>query len=86
MVPPTALAGIFAAHVVDEKNYFKVWFKALPSFFLTMVAGTLALYYSDEIAKVANSQFFYPIFLGVIVLISVSFLIVDKKRYRSDAL
>jgi TRAP-type C4-dicarboxylate transport system permease large subunit len=86
MVPPTALAGIFAAHVVDEKNYFKVWIKALPSFFITMLAGTLALYYSDEIANLANSNLFYPVFLGVIILISASFLIIDKKRYRSDAL
>jgi hypothetical protein len=51
-----------------------------------MLAGTLALYYSDEIAKVANSQLFYPIFLSAIILISVSFLLIDKKRYRSDAL
>jgi TRAP-type C4-dicarboxylate transport system permease large subunit len=80
MVPPTALAGIFAAHVVGEKNYFKVWVKALPSFFLTMIFGTLTLYFSKFFAGVVNSQLFYPIFFGAIVLIAILLIVVDKKR------
>jgi TRAP-type C4-dicarboxylate transport system permease large subunit len=84
MVPPTALAGIFAAHVVGEKNYFKVWFRALPSFFITMIVGTFALYYSNFTASLANSTYFYPVFIGIIVLIGVAILLFDKKRYRSD--
>jgi len=84
MVPPTALAGIFAAHVVDEKNYFKVWVKALPSFFLTMIFGTIALYFSDEIAGIANKNLFYPVFFGIFIILGIAFLLIDKKRYRSD--
>jgi len=86
MVPPTALAGIFAAHVVDEKNYFRVWFKALPSFFITMILGTAALYYSKFFASMANSTWFYPIFIGIVVLVGIISILFDRKRYRSDSL
>lgn len=81
MVPPTALAGIFAAHVVGEKNYFKVWFRALPSFFITMIFGTLTLYFSKFFAGVVNSQLFYPVFFAVIILILITLIGVDKKRF-----
>jgi len=84
MVPPTALAGIFAAHVVDEKNYFKVWVKALPSFFITMIVGTFALYYSDFVATIANSSLFYPGFVLFMIILGVLFILIDRKRYRSD--
>jgi len=84
MVPPTALAGIFAAHVVGEKNYFKVWYRALPSFFITMVFGTLTLYFSSTVAEWVNYSSFYPIFFISLVLMGMLFLFIDKKRNAGD--
>ena len=45
LMPPTALAGIFAAQVVDEKNYFKVLrYCLVPAFFeIIMGVGVLLL-------------------------------------------
>ncbi|MFC2160387.1 TRAP transporter large permease subunit [Acidobacteriota bacterium] len=45
LMPPTALAGIFAAQVVEEKNYFKVLrFCIVPAFFLLLMGlGILLL-------------------------------------------
>jgi len=39
MMPPTALAGIFAAQVVDEPNYFKILKVCVPYIILTAVYG-----------------------------------------------
>jgi len=45
LMPPTALAGIFAAHVVGEKNYFKVLrYCLIPAAFeLAMGIGVLLM-------------------------------------------
>jgi hypothetical protein len=45
LMPPTALAGMFAAQVVGEKNYFKVLrYCIVPAFFLlSMGIGVLLL-------------------------------------------
>lgn len=82
MVPPTALAGIFAAHVVGEKNYFKVWFRALPSFFITMIYASLTLYFSKQIGYTVNSHLFLPVFFGVLVLFGALMLVIDRFRFR----
>lgn len=39
LMPPTALAGIFAAQVVEEKNYFRILKICLPYAFLVAVYG-----------------------------------------------
>jgi len=82
MVPPTALAGIFAAHVVGEKNYFTIWLRALPSFFITMLYASLTLYYSKQIGYVVNSPMFLLVFFGIIVLFGVTLLLTDRVRFR----
>ena len=82
MVPPTALAGIFAAHVVGEKNYFTVWWRSMPSFFLTMVFATLALVFSRGFGDVAGSPLFLPLFLGALVVLGLLLIWVDGVRQR----
>lgn len=80
MVPPTALAGIFAAHVVGEKNYFKIWLSSMPAFFITMIFATLTIIWATQIGRFVNSVFFYPIFIGAFALMAVALLLVDKRK------
>lgn len=51
LVPPTALAGIFAAQVVDEPNYFKVLKYCIFPALLTIAAGLLIVAYSNPLSK-----------------------------------
>lgn len=51
MMPPTALAGIFAAQVVEEKNYFRILKVSLPYLFLIIIFGILVIIFSDILAK-----------------------------------
>lgn len=51
MMPPTALAGIFAAQVVEEKNYFRILKVSLPYLFLIVIFGMLVIIFSDTLAK-----------------------------------
>jgi len=51
LVPPTALAGIFAAQVVDEPNYFKVLKHCVFPALLTIAAGLLIVAYSNPLSK-----------------------------------
>lgn len=51
LMPPTALAGIFAAQVVDEPNYFKVLKYTLIPALLTVAAGLLFIAFSTPLAK-----------------------------------
>jgi hypothetical protein len=82
MVPPTALAGIFAAHIVGEKNYFKVWAAGLPSFFITMVYATLVIANSKSFGKFVEGNSFYPVFFIGLAILFVLFIIFDKFRIR----
>ena len=50
LMPPTALAGIFAAQVVDEPNYFKILRKCLLPAFVLDVWGILIIIYSNNVA------------------------------------
>ncbi len=50
LMPPTALAGIFAAQVVGEKNYFKILKRCLLPSLLLDVWGILVILYSNDIA------------------------------------
>ncbi len=51
MMPPTALAGIFAAQVVEEKNYFKILKVCIPYILLTAVYGILIIITANWLAK-----------------------------------
>lgn len=51
LVPPTALAGIFAAQVVDEKNYFKVLKYCIIPAVLIVVWGIFVILTSPSFAK-----------------------------------
>lgn len=51
LMPPTALAGIFAAQVVGEDNYFKVLKKCLLPGFVLAGWGIAVILYSNVIAK-----------------------------------
>ncbi|MEA3420451.1 MAG: TRAP transporter large permease, partial [Acidobacteriota bacterium] len=51
LMPPTALAGIFAAQVVGEKNYFKVLRYCLVPAFFELVMGIGVLLLSPLIEK-----------------------------------
>lgn len=51
MMPPTALAGIFAAQVVKEPNYFRILKCCLPYIFLTAVYGIGMILFANGLAK-----------------------------------
>lgn len=52
LVPPTALAGIFAAQVVDEENYFAVLRECVIPFVLTAVWAVIILRWSVPLARI----------------------------------
>ena len=49
LMPPTALAGIFAAQVVGEKNYFKVLKITLIPAIVTALWGLAMIYFANEL-------------------------------------
>ncbi len=51
MMPPTALAGIFAAQVVKESNYFRILKSCLPYIFMTAVYGIGMILSANWLAK-----------------------------------
>ncbi len=51
MMPPTALAGIFAAQVVEEDNYFKILKQCIPYIIITAVYGVLIIIGANFLAK-----------------------------------
>ncbi|HDP98028.1 MAG TPA: TRAP transporter large permease subunit [bacterium] len=51
LMPPTALAGIFAAQVVNEPNYFKILKVCLPYAILTAVYGIGMILLANFLAK-----------------------------------
>lgn len=50
LVPPTALAGIFAAQIVGEKDYFKVLRHCVASAVVFAVWGIVMIIFANEIA------------------------------------
>ncbi len=52
LMPPTALAGIFAAQVVGEKNYFKVLKYCLVPGLLTAAWGIAVIYGAKALAGI----------------------------------
>jgi TRAP-type C4-dicarboxylate transport system permease large subunit len=51
LMPPTALAGIFAAKVVEVENYFKVLKRCLLPAVAILAVGILALIYANWIGR-----------------------------------
>ncbi len=51
MMPPTALAGIFAAQVVKESNYFRILKSCLPYILMTAVYGIAMILSANWLAK-----------------------------------
>ena len=51
LMPPTALAGIFAAQVVDEENYFKVLKYTLIPAIVTAVWGIGMIIFANELGR-----------------------------------
>ncbi len=53
LVPPTALAGMFAAQVLEVDNYFKVLKKCLWPALIINAVGILALIYANWVGKMS---------------------------------
>ena len=51
LMPPTALAGIFAAQVVGEKNYFKVLKYTIIPAIATAIWGIGMIIFANELGK-----------------------------------
>jgi len=52
LMPPTALAGIFAANIVGEKNYFKVLKKCIVPSLILIVYAVIFIIFANQIATV----------------------------------
>jgi len=52
LMPPTALAGIFAAQVVGEKNYFKVLKYCIVPTILTAAWCIFIIIFANTIANI----------------------------------
>jgi TRAP-type C4-dicarboxylate transport system permease large subunit len=51
LMPPTALAGIFAAQVVGESNYFRILKSCLPYALITALYGIAMIIFANILAK-----------------------------------
>jgi hypothetical protein len=49
-MPPTALAGIFAAQVVEEENYFKILARCLIPGIVTVLWGVAIIAWAGKLA------------------------------------
>ncbi len=54
MVPPTALAGIFAAQVVDEPKYTKILVKSLVPILILIIYALVFIIFSKPIGTFLN--------------------------------
>jgi GntP family gluconate:H+ symporter len=52
LMPPTALAGIFAAQVIKEENYFKVLRYTMIPAVVTAVWGILMILFANQLAQI----------------------------------
>lgn len=52
MVPPTAISGVFAAQILDEKDYMAILKKSFVPILVTTIIGVLALVFSEQISAV----------------------------------
>ncbi|HNR62591.1 MAG TPA: TRAP transporter large permease subunit [Thermotogota bacterium] len=70
MVPPTALAGIFAAQVVGEKNYFKIFARSLISVVITIIVCVFVVLYSKNVASLPP-WLFWVLSAGFLLILSL---------------
>jgi len=68
MVPPTALAGIFASHVVGEKNYFVILKKSFAILALVAVFGVTTVAFSRTLSVLFNSAWILCILITALIV------------------
>jgi len=67
MVPPTALAGIFASHVVGEKNYFVILKKSFAILVLVAVFGVTTVAFSRTLSVLFNSAWILCVLITALI-------------------
>jgi len=85
LMPPTALAGLFAAQVVKQPNYFKVMKHCLAPAGFTVVASLAFIAtagFWDRFLFWDNRLGVYGILAGVVVLVGGLVLLLDRTRSR----
>jgi TRAP-type C4-dicarboxylate transport system permease large subunit len=85
LMPPTALAGLFAAQVVKQPNYFKVMKHCLAPAGFTIVASLAFIAtagFWDRFLFWENRLGVYGILAGVVVLVGGFVLLLDRRRSR----
>ena len=85
LMPPTALAGLFAAKVVEQPNYTRVLKHCLIPAGLTILAslGYIAMAgFWDRFLFWENRLAVYGILLGVIVVVGAGILFLDRAAAR----
>jgi len=83
LMPPTALAGLFAAQVVKQPNYFRVMKQCLAPAGLTIVASLAFIAtagFWDRFLFWDNRLAVYGILAGVVVLVGGLVLLLDGTR------
>ena len=88
LMPPTALAGLFAAKVVEQPNYIKVLKHCLAPAGLTILAGLgfiATAGFWDRFLFWDNRLGMYGILVGVIFLVGVLVLFLDGTRPKGKA-
>jgi hypothetical protein len=53
LMPPTALAGLFAAEVVEERNYFRILRLCIPPAIVTAIFGVAVIIFSNQLSGLA---------------------------------
>jgi hypothetical protein len=71
MVPPTALAGIFAAKVVGVNNYFKIFSSSLVSVIITIITCVIVVLFSKNVAALPPWLFWISCATFLVVLYSI---------------
>lgn len=67
MVPPTALAGIFASHVVGERNYFVILKKSFAALVSVAVFGVATVAFSRTLSGLFNSAWILCILIAILI-------------------
>ena len=87
LMPPTALAGLFAAQVVKQPNYFKVMKHCLAPAGFTIVASLAFIAtagFWDRFLFWDNRLAVYGILVGVVVLVGGLVLLLDRTRSKKE--
>ncbi|HHR84917.1 MAG TPA: hypothetical protein ENL23_01050, partial [Candidatus Acetothermia bacterium] len=81
LMPPTALAGLFAAKVVKQDNYTKVLRQCLLPALLTVGVSLGYIATADFWEKIifrSNSLVLYGVLLGIVIAAVAGIMIVDR--------